>query len=245
MTQEYLGPISIHNLSPGILPSWESFNWQSWISLPASLPQAGASLVNLALILLAAAVGGAIIFAGFRFYFRGVPISHQLEASLVPATVLATLFFYQSGDWPGLPILLVAVLGFIHFRTVVKDMTDSLFAFWTILSGIFIGAGFPLPTLAADAILAISLIIYVSRRSAQVTYLLLLRYDPKIAGHQMMDTIKHLHGRIRSQFEKNGLTDLTVEVRLCYINMETIDRIAAMTGVHTAILVGNDGNPGL
>lgn len=221
----------------------QKWSWDSWLRLPATLSREHAALLNLVLILLASAIGGLMIFAFCRYYYRGVPIMNNLDSSLIPASVLSTLIFYQSGGLPGLSILLVAVLGFIHFRSVIKDFIDVSFVFWSIISGLLIGAGYPLPVLLVDGLIVLAGLLLTNHRSSRLIYLLIIRYDPQIAN-QLMQILQPLHGKIRSQFAKNGLIDLTIEVRLRYISLAIVDRIAAMEGVHNAVMVSNDGNPG-
>ncbi len=215
--------------------------WSSWIKLPAAISPDQAALVNLILILAASAVGGLIIFACCRYYYRGVPISRQLDVSLVPAAMLATLIFYQSGPRPGLSILLIVILAYIHFRTVIQEMDDMIFVFWAVMSGIFIGAGLPLPTLFLDSILSVIGVIIVSRRGTKMVYLLIIRYETGIAG-ELMPILQPLHGKVRSQYEKNGLIDLTIEVKLRYISLALVDHIASLDGVYNAVMVSNNGN---
>jgi len=217
----------------------DSFLWQDWLKLPASLSGDGTALINLLLLLLISGVSGAIVFACFCYYSRGVPVDRPMDSSLIPASILAALIFYQTASWPAFSILMVAFLGFIHYRTLVKDLTDVLFVFWSILSGVFIGIGFAIPALGANVILGLVLIFIIHRRSARLYYLLLLRFEPKVAA-SLMETVRMMHGRIRTQYEKNGLIDMTVEVGLRYVSMETVDRIAAMDGVHRAVMVSND-----
>ena len=226
------------------LPLLDGDSWGGWFKLPEAMTGEQAVLVKLLLNLLASAIGGLLIFACCRLYYRGVPISHQLDASLIPASVLSALIFYGTGTTPGLSILLVVVMGVVHFRTVIKDFADVLFVFWAILSGIFIGAGLPLEVLIADGAITGVIFLFVNRRASQLVYLLLIRYDPRAAG-ELMPTLQLLHGKIRSQFEKNGLIDLTVEVRLRYVSLAIVDRIAAMDGVHNAVMVSSDGAAGI
>jgi len=233
-------PELLQRLSRGL---FQSVHWTDWFRLPLLQTRDQVLLVDLLLTLAASAAGGLIIFACCRFFYRGVPISHQLDFSLIPAAVLTTLVFHQSGTWPALSILLVVVLGFVHFRTVIKDLVDVLFVFWAILSGIFAGSGFPLPALAADAAIALAVFLAVNRRASRLVYLLFIRYDPRVAS-QLLPTLQLLHGKIRSQFEKSGLIDLTVEVRLRYISLAVVNRIAAMDGVQNAVMVSNDGYSG-
>ncbi len=225
------------------LSAAQKLDWNTWIRLPSTLSREHAAWLDLILILLASAVGGIIIFAFCRYYYRGVPITSYLDTSLIPASVLSTLIFYQSSGWPALPVCLVAVLGFVHFRTVINDPIDVTFVFWTILSGLLIGAGFPLPVLLLDVLISLVGLIWTGRRSSRLVYLLIIRYEPRI-GESLMKMLQPLHGKVRSQFERNGLIDLSVEVRLRYISLSLVDKITAMEGVHNAVMVSNDGNPG-
>ena len=197
--------------------------------------------LDLLVLLLASLVGVLIIFFYCRYYFRGVPISRTLDVSLIPAGLLATIIFRQSADWPGISLMMIIIFGFIHFRSVVKDTTDVLFVLWAIVSGLFIGAGYAIPTLVADVVIGMGGMIMVWRRSARVTYLLLVRYESKIA-ESLMDILRPLHGRIRSQINRNGMIDLTIEIHLHYINLTLVDKLNAMAGVHNAVMINNEGN---
>lgn len=199
-------------------------------------------LIDLVAVLFFAATGATIIFLFCRYYYRGVPISHYLDISLIPSSVLASLILYQAGVWPGLSILLITIFSVIHFHSVIKDTTDMLFVSWTLLSGLLIGAGYIWPTLIADLTGALIGLIWISLRAARHIYLLLIRYDSSIAC-QILQTLQPFHGHIRFQSEKNGLTDLTMEINLRYVNLTLLERINGMEGVHNAVLVSHEGNP--
>lgn len=223
------------------LDEWLHLNWL--VSLPVSGYGALQALIDLVAVLFFAAVGGAIIFLLCRYYYRGVPISHFLDVSLIPSSVLAALILYQAGVWPGLSILLIIIFSVIHFRSVIKDTTDMLFVSWTLLSGLLIGAGYVWPILIADLVGALIGLIWISLRAARHIYLLLIRYDSSIAC-QLLQTLQPFHGHIRFQAEKNGLTDLTMEINLRYVNLSLLERINSMEGVHNAVMVSHEGNPG-
>lgn len=200
--------------------------------------------MNLFLLLLASGLGGLIIFANCRLYYRGVPISHQLDGSLIPATMISTLIFVQAGPWPALSILLVVILSVVHFRSVIKDMTDMIFVFWAVAAGVMTGAGIPLQTLVMDVAGTLICLIIISRHGSQMLGLLMVRYEPRISN-ELMPILQQLKGKIRSQIEVDGLIDLSIEVHLRDIDLATINRIAAIEGVKNAFMISNDGNTSL
>lgn len=197
--------------------------------------------MDLFLLLIASGLGGLIIFANCRLYYRGVPISHQLDGSLIPATMISTLVFVQAGPWPALSILLVVILSVVHFRTVIKDMTDMIFVFWAVAAGVLTGAGIPLQTLVLDVVGTLICLIIISRHGSQMFGLLMVRYEPRISN-ELIPILQQLKGKIRSQIEADGLIDISIEVHLRDIDLATINRIATIDGVKNAFMISNDGN---
>lgn len=197
--------------------------------------------MDLFLLLIASGLGGLIIFANCRLYYRGVPISHQLDGSLIPATMISTLVFVQAGPWPALSILLVVILSVVHFRTVIKDMTDMIFVFWAVAAGVLTGAGIPLQTLVLDVVGTLICLIIISRHGSQMFGLLMVRYEPRISN-ELLPILQQLKGKIRSQIETDGLIDISIEVHLRDIDLATINRIATIDGVKNAFMISNDGN---
>lgn len=197
--------------------------------------------MDLFLLLIASGLGGLIIFANCRLYYRGVPISHQLDGSLIPATMISTLVFVQAGPWPALSILLVVILSVVHFRTVIKDMTDMIFVFWAVAAGVLTGAGIPLQTLVLDVVGTLICLIIISRHGSQMFGLLMVRYEPRISN-ELLPILQQLKGKIRSQIETDGLIDISIEVHLRDVDLATINRIATIDGVKNAFMISNDGN---
>lgn len=189
-------------------------------------------------LLLISAVSGGVIYAFSRFYYRGITAIHQTDNSLIPASVLATLVFYQAAPWPGLSILMVAILAFVHYRTVIKDLTDVTFIFWAILSGLFIGLGFFWQIPAANFILAAIATVAILVRDRRHIYLILIRCRPEVAD-RLFASLQPLEAKLKSRSEKEGQIDLTVAVPLRNISIAVIDTIAAMDGVHSAVMINS------
>ena len=196
---------------------------------------------ELAVLVLASLAGACMIYLSARYYYRGMAGSQHLQRSLIPAGLLATVIYQQSSAWPGFSLALIIVLGIVHFRSVIRDPTDTLFVLWAILSGLLIGAGYPVPVLIIDLTLALAGLILARRRSLRITYLLLVRHD-QTAGETLMAMLKPLHGVIVSRIERNGTINLTVEIPLRSVNLSLVDTISAIEGVHHVVMINHEGN---
>lgn len=196
---------------------------------------------ELAVLALASLAGAVLIYLSARYFYRGMAGSQHLLRSLIPAGLLATVIYQQSSVWPGFSLALMIALGIVHFRSVVRDQNDTLFVLWAILSGLFVGAGYPVPVLIIDLTLALTGLILARRRSLRITYLLLVRYD-QAATEPLMAMLKPLHGVIVSQTDRNGTISLTVEIPLHSVNLTLVDAISAIEGVHHVVMINHEGN---
>ena len=217
----------------------------AWLDNPALLDTQAwldtQSWLDLAILMIASLVGVIMIYLACRYYYRGVSTSQRLELSLIPAGLLATLIFQQSAGWPGFSLTMIIVLSIIHFRSVIKDKTDALFVLWAILSGLFVGAGYPIQVLAADLVISLGGVLLAQQRSLRITYLLLIRYESR-AAIPLLDVLRPLHGTVVSQADRNGLISMTIEIPLRFINLTLVDTINAIEGVQHAVMVNHEGN---
>ena len=203
------------------------------------LADEGTSWLQLSVLLALSALAGLAVFAVCRVYYGDIPHERPISGSLIPATVLTTLIYYQNSMLPGLSILMIGILAFIHYRSVIKDMNDVAFVFWAVLTGLLIGAELTWPVLAANIILAGMVLIWLQMRSRRQGYLLLIRYNPEAAA-DVKKSLDAMQAEIITRTEKNGMIDLAVEIKLCYVRLELVDALTAMDLVESAVLVSRD-----
>ncbi len=195
--------------------------------------------LGLFMLLMFSALSSLVIFIVCRAYFADIPQERPLSGSLIPAAVLTTLIYYQNSMLPGLSILMIAILAFIHYRSVIKDMADVSFVFWTVLTGLMIGAGLTWPVLLANVVVAAAALGWFRFRTGQQGYLLLIRFKLE-AAKAVFASLQPMQGDIHSQHEQDGMIDLAVEVKLCNISLDQVDQIAAIEGVESAVMVSRD-----
>ena len=80
--------------------------------------------------LLGASVIACFIFLSYRISHEGSIYSKKFNVSLVVLTVATTT-----------SLGMVGALSIVRFRTAVKDVRDTVYIFWTIVTGICCGAG--------------------------------------------------------------------------------------------------------
>lgn len=194
-------------------------------------------------LLLMSALAGLVIFGVCRYYYRDLTRRLPLAGPLIPTSILATLLYYQNSLMPGMSVLLAAALAVIYFRPLIKSKIDFAFVSWAVLSGLLIAVGPGWPVLLADLLLAGIVLLLLYLRERRQTYLLLIRYDKRIAD-QMMVRLRSMQGLVSSQKEQDGCIDLVMEVRLRHISLRQVEQIAAIDGVHSAVMVSQGSTTG-
>lgn len=92
------------------------------------------------------ALGLAFILALFIFFvykktYTGVMYSAGFGVSLMAMTMITTLIILAVTSNIVLSLGMVGALSIVRFRTAIKDPLDIAFLFWSIASGIVLGAG--------------------------------------------------------------------------------------------------------
>ena len=89
---------------------------------------------TIALRLFAASVIACFIFLSYRLSHDGSIYSKKFNVSLV--TVMIVI-----GNNIALSLGMVGALSIVRFRTAIKDSRDTVYIFWTVVTGICCGAG--------------------------------------------------------------------------------------------------------
>ena len=91
--------------------------------------------------LCAAAVIAAFIFLSYRISHDGSIYSSKFNICLVVLTLVTTTVMIVIGNHIALSLGMVGALSIVRFRTAIKDSRDTVYIFWTIVTGICCGAG--------------------------------------------------------------------------------------------------------
>lgn len=110
--------------------------------------------------LLAAAVIACFIFLSYYISHDGSIYSKKFNVSLVVLTVITTTVMIVIGNNLAMSLGMVGALSIVRFRTAVKDARDTVYIFWTIVTGICCGAGDYLVAAAGGAFVFVLLLLF-------------------------------------------------------------------------------------
>lgn len=98
-------------------------------------------LQTIVLRMVVAAVVGFFIYLSYMISHEGSIYSRKFNVSLMALTVITTAVMIVIGNNIALSLGMVGALSIVRFRTAIKDSRDTVYIFWTIVTGICCGAG--------------------------------------------------------------------------------------------------------
>ena len=81
------------------------------------------------------------IYLSYMISHEGSIYSKKFNVSLMALTVITTAVMIVIGNNIALSLGMVGALSIVRFRTAIKDSRDTIYIFWTIVTGICCGAG--------------------------------------------------------------------------------------------------------
>jgi hypothetical protein len=137
----------------------------------------------------------------------------------------------------------IATVSIVRFRTVVKDPLDLVFLFWSITSGIIVGAGMIPLAVVSSLLMDIVITIFVNKKSRQNPYMLVVNCENSDIEDSVMKLIESNTGAAKVKVKivsKTGM-ELTVEVLLKDGYSKFINDIINISGGTNAVMVSYNG----
>lgn len=103
--------------------------------------QEGLTIEDIILRILMSALLGIVIYISYAVSHRGTIYSKKFNISLLTLTVLTGTVMTVIGNNVALSLGMVGALSIVRFRTAIKDTRDTVYIFWTIVTGICCGVG--------------------------------------------------------------------------------------------------------
>ena len=193
--------------------------------------------------ILLSVVLGLGIFWLYRKTYAGVVYSRGFAVSLLGMTVITCAIIVTIQSNAILSLGMVGALSIVRYRTAIKDPMDLLYLFWTVASGIAIGAGmFPI-ALFVFIVMAVMLILLQNRRSQRDTmYIMLVHYS----GEEVEDIVRRAigtnHYKIKSKTMRKNDTEMAIEIRMKTNSMRFVDELRVVEGINDVTLVQYSGD---
>ena len=198
-------------------------------------------LPRLALAMLAALAMGWLIHRVYRRYYEGVVYSRSFSATLVGMTVLTCMVTLAISTNIVISLGMVGALSIVRFRTAIKDPMDLLYLFWAITTGITVGAGLYLLSLAAAGGMVLMLALFSRARQQARVYVVVVHCESGVPDGELLRAFGRMRCSVKSKTLRDGGTELAVEV-FCRPNETAfLDTLRAVPGVQDATMVQYNG----
>ncbi len=183
----------------------------------------------------------AIIYLVYFFFYRGACYSDNFAVLLVMTTLVTAMVIVTISANIVLSLGMVGALSIVRFRAAVKDPLDVGYLFWGIAAGLTCGAGLYLFALTGTIFIAVIYILMMFIRGRVTSYLLVIRFadSAKAAVDEVLKGIKY---RRKGSTKTADETELTLQLKLPKTQSDLADRLAAIDGVASAILVEYTGD---
>ncbi len=203
------------------------------------------SALDMLLALTLSFIIGLFIMAVYKKTFKGVMYSHSFSVSLMALNLITTLIILAITSNVILSLGMVGALSIVRFRSAIKEPLDIAFLFWSISSGIVLGAGLIPLAVFGSLFIGVILVLFVNRQSTDNPYLLVLTCQHDDAEEEALkalgQTVKKHVIKSKTVSVQNGI-EVTVEIRLKEMKTKFINDLSQIPGVKNAVLVSYNGD---
>ncbi len=183
------------------------------------------------------------IFVIYKKTLTGVMYSSSFALTLVGLSLVTTLVIMAVTSNVVLSLGMVGALSIVRFRTAIKEPVEIVFLFWSLASGIVIGAGMVPLAMIGSAIIGIVLLLFANRKIHSNPYILVLNLRDEKAEETALEILKQgvLQYTVKAKTINASGIELTAELRLQDATTTFINRIVEASGVEHATLVSYNG----
>ena len=202
------------------------------------------SILDMGLALLLAFGLGLFIFFVYKKTYAGVMYSSSFGVTLVALTMITTLVILAVTSNVVLSLGMVGALSIVRFRTAIKEPLDIAFLFWSIAVGIVLAAGFIPLAVFGSVVIGLILLVFANRKSHLNPYIVVLSCTGKAGEDEAVALLKENTKRYvcKSKTVRAGHVELNLEVRLKDEDTDFVNRLCALDGVESAVLVSYNGD---
>lgn len=187
---------------------------------------------------------GMFIFLVYKKTYAGVMYSSGFGVTLLALTMITTLVILAVTSNVVLSLGMVGALSIVRFRTAIKEPLDIAFLFWSIAVGIVLAAGMLPLAIIGSLVIGVILLIFANRKPHVRPYIAVLQCDGQDSEKSALEYLKTKVQRcvVKTKTAQPGSVELNLEVRLKSEDTDFVNELAAMPGVHSAVLVSYNGD---
>ena len=201
------------------------------------------SVVDTLIGMLFALVIGLFIFVIYKKTFSGIMYSTGFAMTLVGLSLVTTLVIIAVTSNVVLSLGMVGALSIVRFRTAIKEPMEIVFLFWSLATGIVIGAGMIPLAVIGSVIIGVILVLFSSRKFHNMPYILIVNCSDEKAEENALNIIKNSVSKyiVKSKTVNSAGIELTAEIRVKDNATSFVNRVNEVSGVSGATLVTFNG----
>ena len=200
------------------------------------------SVYDIAVTLLLTCVAALYIFFMYKIASKSVMYSKGFHVSMAIMCLISATVVMAIRDNVAIALGTLGALSIARFRTAVKDPVDLVFIFWSITTGIVMGAGAYLLAFAGCLVTAAVLLALHLLPSGGTPYILVVRCNEgalEAVYAALREGVRR--SKLKSKVVQNSGYEMTYEVALRDNEGLFVKSLAQQEGVAHAALVAYDG----
>lgn len=201
------------------------------------------SVADTLLGLAVALVVGLFIFMVYKHTLTSVMYSTGFALTLIGLSLVTTLVIMAVTSNVVLSLGMVGALSIVRFRAAIKEPVEIVFLFWSLASGIIVGAGMIPLAVIGSAVIGVVLLIMANKKCLNHPYILVLSCDGEDTENAAIELVRRNTGKyiVKSKTINTAGIELTAEIRVKNENTAFVNRISELDGVRNATLVAYNG----
>lgn len=201
------------------------------------------SVVDTLIGMISALIIGLFIFIVYKKTFSGIMYSTGFATSLVGLSLVTTLVIMAVTSNVVLSLGMVGALSIVRFRAAIKEPIEIVYLFWSLATGIVIGAGMIPLAVIGSAIIGIILVIFVNQKFSNTPYILIINCANEKAEESALNIIEKSVDKyiIKSKTLNEAGIELTAEIRVNDTATSFVNRVNEIDGISGATLVTFNG----
>lgn len=176
----------------------------------------------------------AIIFVTYYLTYSGVVYSLKFNASNVAILLITVVIMLMISSNIVISLGMVGALSIVRFRTAIKDPSDTVFIFWSIIEGLCVGSQNHKLALISTVFIAIVLIAFSLVTKHQHKYLLIMRAQTSVNSNEVEAALKKAvkKVRLRSVNMSKASCEMIYEIAgNKEISASTLENLQAVEGI--------------
>lgn len=191
--------------------------------------------------LVVALVMGLLICFIYTKFFRGVVYSRTFSITLIGMCVMTSMVTLAISSNIVISLGMVGALSIVRYRTAIKEPLDLLYLFWSITTGITVGAKMYVLSVIAAVIMILIILLFSRRSITGRVYIMVIHYVGDLAGDMIRKALGSAKYRIKSKTVRKDASEMAIEIFAKGDSMAFVEKIRAIDNVLDVTIIQYDG----